>query len=259
MEEDTLDERCRRIVAALIKQNGWSLAQANDAFVETVRRRVVERFGDQSPAVEIPESAIRRAVMNGYCVLVYEAFHNDGSKEQAVAMEEMKRYVYRRLLVKAGQDEKLADECAQDAVTQSWLKLNTVRSAESFLYFALRIGIRAFLETIRKHKREIDLPEENGDDPPGPPFTVPGASVTGPPEAGDWHRRMRDVIARCLPRPEEARLMVERYLEGKSYKEMSKSWGKSANYLQVLKFRAAKRLMACQEFLDLWHDWQKGN
>ncbi len=256
MPTDSLYERCQRVATILLQQNDWALAHADEPFfIEVVARRVGELFPDKVNApAEIPDNAISRAAKNAYCVRLYEAYRQSGSEEQSRAVAEAKIFVFRRLLRMTDGDEQLADECAHEAASQAWLKWDQVREPGCFLGFVLRIGVREVLARRRKDKRLADMPEGD-EDLQNPEFTMSKANAEHPAEVGDMRRRVREAILRCLLREEEARIIIEIFLDGRSYKELATAWGKPAAYLQVHKFRAMEKLMKCKEFLGLRRDW----
>lgn len=258
MPDDALRERCQQVVETVLTNNGWALASADDAsFLEAVQRRVAERFADRlSGPAEVLDDAIARAAKNVYCTLLYQAYRQDGADRQLHAMTEAKRFVYRRLLVMTDGDEALADECAQDAVSQAWLHWHDVRDPGSFLGYILRIGVNGVLAARRHEARQERTSDTGTEQPDDSEFGRWNVQLEQMIEMNELLRQVYETILRCLSRAEEVRVVVEHVLLGKSYKELAESWGRRAGYLHLLKFRALKNLQNCEEFRRLRAEWR---
>jgi DNA-directed RNA polymerase specialized sigma24 family protein len=261
MTRESLQERCQSLLTVLLKSNSWTLVQAGDpVFVDEVLRRVEALYPNgQDKTASISDESIRRAGKNVYCIRLYEAFKRDGSDRQIVAMTEVKHFVYRNLLLLTAGDERLSDECAQDAVHQAWLTWESIRVPEAFLGFVLRIGIHAKFAHDRKVKKQVDfIDETEGEQPAVMPLNPPETTEEIA-EAGDLFGRVRKAIEHCLPKKAEADLVKEIFLNEKSFKELAKLMDVRTTQLHLLKFRALKKLRECQEFVDLWRSWQGGD
>lgn len=260
MFSDPLRERCQLVARRVLKDNGWELVSADDkSFVQKILDRIVDRFpAVPKPASEITDDLIIRATKNAYCAVLYQAYKDDGSEEQMQAMTEVKNYVYRRLLALTQGDGAMADECAQDAMTQAWLHWHRVRDPGTFLGYVQRIGVHRVLDLQRRDERLEPLSNGNAEQRNGPEFSTPGRQLEQMTEASDLFRRAYAAIERCLSRPEEVRIIVEHLILDRPYKELARAWGKQASYLHLLKFRALEKLAKCKEFVDLRREWLDG-
>lgn len=252
MIDKGLKERCRRTLRILVGLQRWKLIAADDeAFIDEAGERIAAR-----PPEKWTDETIRQVMLNCYCIRLYHAFGLNGTEQQRLAMDDVKDFVFRRLLVMAVGDEQLADTCAQTAVEQAWLKLQTVQEPGSFLGFVLRIGIHELFDYHRREGRLLDVPEdEAGHTEVGDSKPLSAESAEQAVAVTDLRERLRAAIKNCLERMEEARLLIEIFLEGKTYHELAESWGREARYLQVLKFRALKNLRGCSDFWALKQDW----
>jgi len=253
MTDDLLLERCQQVFEQLTRGYYWTMVKTNEAaFIAEVYKRVSRTAPTEAGLDEV----IKRAVKNVYCARLYDAYRLDGTEQQKLAMSEVKDFVFRRLLMKAHNDARLADECAQKAVEQAWFKWHTIQAPGSFLGFVLRIGIHELIDRQRQDARLVDMPEEVSSATEGKDqWRLTADTVEWSSEWSDLRRRLVDAIQKCVERVEEARLLVEMFLDGKTYNELAVSWGKEASYLHLLKFRALKNLRACEDFLVLKRDW----
>ncbi len=240
----------------MLQSNGWSLA--GDSFVESVLERLTARFPNQPEAVT--DEAIRRAVTNAYCILLYEAFNDDGSDKQERAVVEVFKYVYRAVRAKTRGDDRLAEECANTATAKAWEYRRRVTEAGAFLNYALIIGLREAQAAIKNDPRETSLEETemNGEredgKPLGPAFRVEG--IEAEVEESEQVRRIVQAIANCLKRREEITLIIENVLLETSFMELSLLLGKTPPQLHLIKFRALKKLERCEELLKLQKEWR---
>ncbi len=241
----------------MLQSNGWSLA--DDSFVESVLVRVTARFPNQPEAVT--DEAIRRATTHAYCLLLYEAFNNDGSDEQERAIVEVFRYVYRAVRAKTRGDDRLAEECANTATAKAWEYRSRVTEPGAFLSYVLTIGLREAQAALKDDPRETSIEEsemegEREDGKPlEPAFRVEG--VEGEVEESDQVRRIAQAIANCLKRREEITLIIENVLLETSFMELSQLLGKTPPQLHLIKFRALKKLERCEEFSELAREWRE--
>jgi RNA polymerase sigma factor (sigma-70 family) len=257
MSIDPLSDRCRLISNILLRANNWTLVQADDAtFANTVLKRIRERYSITTDPSDISDEAIRQATKNVYSTQLHEAFGLDGDAKQIIAMTEMKRFVYRRLLMMTEGDEMLADICAQDAVTQAWRAWKTVREPGTFLGFVLRIGIHEKLAWDRKNQRLAGPLDDADGEKTIPAALISQTSVEAESESNNLQRQVRTAIERCLPKQLEAHLIVELFLKGKPFKELAEATGIRIKSLHMLKFRALRKLQKCQDFVELWGSWR---
>lgn len=261
MSDDALYLRCQRLAQKVLASQNWKLVKAGDpVFIEAVRQRLLTRFPDRLHSADsILDDAITRSVKAEYSVRLYEAFHQDGSPAQWLAMIEVKRIVFRYLLKMTEGNETASNDYAQQAISKAWEKLEKVKYPESFIYFVARLGIREKLTDDRKRKREVDLPEEVEPDKPVTPELIhPDLEVVLPPEIQSVRDRLVEVMKKCRLTAEETRVVIDFYLEGKTIAYLRITSGKTASALSSLKNRALKRLKGCKHFIDLRLDWLGG-
>lgn len=247
MSDKELLRHYRQTFRLMVGLNDWHLVAVDD---EDFAGQVMAQLGLGEDSPEVADEVLRRAIMRCYCLRLYTAFGQQGSEAQRIAMREAKDFVLRRLLARAQGDIVLADECAQKAIEQAWLKWGTIRTPGSFLGYVLRIGIHELLSAGRQSRRLEDVPDGEGD-----PRLWARADTETRVVEDDLRAKLRAAIRKCLQRAEEARLIIEIFLEGRSYHELAISWGCEASYLHLLKFRAIRNLKACGELLALQQEW----
>ena len=108
---------------------------------------------------------------------------------------------------------QLAEDAAQEAFIQAWIKIRTFRSGSSFKNWIYRIAINAAIDMLRKEKRII--PEAIEDIP----LTD---SNLGPEDMTSINENTKLVQAGILALPNASRsVLILREYEGMSYKNIS--------------------------------------
>jgi len=219
------DATCRRIVQALIEENGWSLLSEQE-----LAQRVLDAHPHLSPAAE-PET--RRLAQHQYTIALYEACRQEqNAARRECAYRELHRYLYR---LAARRWPELAEDSAQRALVLVYEQIDRCRDPGTFLAFVLYKLHHAFNQEQRARGQEIAVDEG-----------LLAQSCASAPLADQVVRReccqvLLAAIQR-LPDRRERAAIVYRFLGDLSDAEIGKALGITAVHVRVLRHRGLCRL-----------------
>jgi RNA polymerase sigma-70 factor, ECF subfamily len=111
-------------------------------------------------------------------------------------------------------DAATADDLAQSAFIQAWLRLGTLRAPAAFKGWLFRLTVNACLDHLRREPASAALPEERPDGQPGPEATA---------VAREREQAVRQAVLALPPHCRAA--LVLREFEGLSYQETATALG----------------------------------
>jgi len=222
----TPDGMCRRIVQALIEDNGWSLLSEQE-----LAQRVLRAHPHLSPAAELET---RRLAQRQYTIALYEACRQERNAARCeCAYRELHRYLYR---VAARRWPELAEDSAQRALVLIYEQIDRCRDPGAFIAFALYKLRHAINQEERARGQEIAVDE-------GLLAQFCAAGVT--PAAQVDRRECCQVLLAAiqrLPDKRERAAIAYRFLGGQSDAEIGKALGITAVHVRVLRHRGLCRL-----------------
>lgn len=266
MEEDQLRERCRQIAQQVLAKNGWGLVRDADAFIEEVLVEVRRR---QERSRLPRDKIIEHATLNRYCHLWHAACKDDNVLRQRQALRDLHRYLYRVALYRAGGDEFIAQEGAQEALVNIWRALDTVVDPGSFLSFAKITVSREVAAQFDKRSetsggtaqetreiQEADLTfrggsEEAASGTRGVDSQPDSASRQEPQMTDEMRDRLEAAIRQCLENEDQQAAIIGLFFDELSGKEMAEALHTTPGYVYVLKHRAVEYLRKCKELVEV--------
>jgi DNA-directed RNA polymerase specialized sigma24 family protein len=125
-----------------------------------------------------------------------------------------------------------------------------------FLGFILRIGIHYKLGRNRTDNKFLEL---SGDDDGDESLMMKYVEQPGPEsiaEISDLKRRVLTAIVHCLPKRDEANLIIDHMLNGRTPKELADALSTHVSTIHMKKFRAMRKLKKCSRFIEVWRGWE---
>lgn len=220
------DATCRRIVQALIEENGWSLLSEQE-----LAQRVLRAHPRLPPPAE-PET--RRLAKRQYTIALYEACRQEQNAAcRECAYRELHRFLYR---VAARRWPELAEGSAQRALVLVYEQIDRCRDPGAFIAFALYKLRHAMNQEQRARGQEIAVDEGLLDQL--------GADIVSPADQVDRRECCRALLAAIqrLSDHRERAAIVYRFLGGQSDAEIGKALGITAVHVRVLRHRGLCRL-----------------
>jgi RNA polymerase sigma-70 factor (ECF subfamily) len=217
---------CRRIVQALIEENGWALLSERE-----LAQRVLRAHPHPAPAAELE---MRRLVQHQYTIALYEACRQvQNAARRECAYRELHRLLYR---VAARRWPELAEDSAQRALVLVYEQIDRCRDPGAFTAFALYKLRHAIHQERRARGQEIAVDE-------GLLAQLYADTVT--PAAQVDRRECCQVLLAAiqrLPDKRERAAIAYRFLGGLSDAEIGKALGITAVHVRVLRHRGLRRL-----------------
>lgn len=141
-------------------------------------------------------------------------------------------------------EEHLAADAVQDAFFKAFQGLARLKEADRFVPWLLSIVRSAATDLVRRQVRWGTREVTYGDDIPGGGLgSLGSSSFVGPTEALDRHEAAQSVGDALESLPDEYReVIILKYMEGRSYREISRLLKLSQRAVESRLFRARKQL-----------------
>lgn len=267
---DTWVEQTREIISRTLTARGWTLVSAGTDFVERVIAELLTRYNALD---SIPSEAIARATVRCYTRVLYEACGADGTVSQQRAFQELWDYLYPHAVYRL-HDSNAAQDATQQTLVKIFKKRATCLDAGSFLRWCDQILVNAIRERFREQyerrltergieyvEKEIGLDELTEDEMSGEPKQAEEFVRDPKQDTPDsaLHAPMRDALTTalrtCLDNERQVTLIVELFLNDKSFVQVAEQLQTTPLNVQVMKSRALKKLRNCSEMQNLFGDW----
>jgi RNA polymerase sigma-70 factor (ECF subfamily) len=151
---------------------------------------------------------------------------------QREAYADLVRRHERAMLAAAAQvlgDVQTAQDAVQEALVLAFRKLATLRKADAFGPWAIRIARRAAGRIARRRRRDEPLSAE--------------PAAESPPLDGQWDERIRLVLGQVMRLPDKQRQAVLlKYFAGHDAEQIAQVTGQTAGTVRMQLFRALSRL-----------------
>ncbi|HLF25509.1 MAG TPA: sigma-70 family RNA polymerase sigma factor [Anaerolineae bacterium] len=264
MDSD-LRERCHSVMQQTLVERDWHLVQDEDSFLQEVVNEVERRLFKTRG--QLLASTIEHVVIRGYSHMWHAALCANGAARQQRAFEELHALLYRVAFHHTHDPDQAAD-FTQDALVRIWKNADQVSDPGSFLWWALtilknmiskghRAGKRRKIESQTGltvwHEGEISA----SDLLPGEAqylqavARLDGSPIDQMPVLGETGRaRLEAAIKTCLKNERHQTLIIESFVNGKSYQEIASQLKMTLAKVYAMKHRALSRLRECQDFLD---------
>lgn len=258
--EENWEARCQALSERVLAERDWTLAQDSEQFLHEVRAEARQRL----TAKRTFEEAVRLAVVNRYCVLLYEACAGTDRARQRRAFEELARHL-ERVASHKGQPPELVVEFRQRALKKIWENLNRLQDKGAFFDWCNQILLNEIADSYRKQKQqeitwsELFGPEDDAEELLEENvlnLRAPGQEYVKP-EQDELREQLSAVIRACLKNETQQQIIIELFLNEKSLLQVAEQFGLTLNHVNVHRFRALKTFRKCDEF-NLWYqDWLK--
>lgn len=258
--EESWESKCQALIERVLAERAWTLVQDLEPFVLEVSAAARQRHTAGRPF----EEAVRLAMVNRYCVLLYDSCAGTDKERQRRAFEELARHLDRVASYKGQPTDRVAD-FRQRALKKIWGNLNRVQDKGAFFDWCNRILLNEIADYYRKQKQqEINWSElfETEDDS-GDQLEETILALRAPeqeydmPERDELREQLITVLDACLKNETQRQIIIELFLNDKSLLQVAEQFGLTLNHVNVHKFRALKTLLKCNEF-NLWYqDWLK--
>ncbi len=143
--------------------------------------------------------------------------------------------IYRYLYYRVGGNSELAEDLTQDVFLKAldaFEKYDPSKSDSAWIYTIARNHL---LNSLPKHKKHGDLEEiEN--------TILDAESWVQKEERKDEARRMMEAIKKM--KKDEQELLIRKYMEGWSFKELAEEWGTTSGALRVKARRVVQKLQS---------------
>lgn len=266
-----LSAECRALTEETLAANDWTLAhewvkdelRVRDDFVDCVVAGVAPK-----PLAGLPATTrrqiVKAAVIRCYSRLLYQAGSSFGTLWQEMAFRELWGYAYRLAFYKLDGDETSAEESAQRVLLTVWQKFaragwppGFMRDPAAFLGFVAQIVVNDVKQEIarrmKQREKEIlvaDLPRDQDDEQDvldRAAQSRPSDEVTSePPDLVSTNRQaVIEAIRACLRSRQQARVVVARFLEGKTVVQVARELKTDPANVHVLTSRGLKNLRRC--------------
>ncbi len=266
---DRLEDR-RAAVMRMLARRGWALVTDPEPFIQAVYADAQTRHNNLPS--QTATRVIERATIHQYCFVLYAACAETGSPRQRRAFDELARHLYRTALFKT-HDIQIAEDCAQQALFRIWRHLEQCRAPGSFLNWCnlillntIREHFRAQLKHARVGERELWLiiainPSDASPDDGAPSqdwADCADDSTSAEFEDvlhADLRQQLVDAIRAELKNETHAQVIVELFLNDKSFSQVAEQLRTTPGNIQVIKSRALARLRGSEEMIRLCAEW----
>ncbi len=268
---DTWQEQCRAEVKRVLAKRGWTLASNVEEFAAHICYELEPRWKGGASALD--QKTIERATMHQYCFVLHAACGEKDSARQQRAFEELWPYLNQVARFKTHRSD-VAEECAQQALENIWRHLDQCQDPGRFLNWCNLILVNVIRDHYRKNWTRIETDEgekwvrkEIGEGE----LETEGAVVAGSPmentdstvettriaeATGDQFRaRIITAIRTCLKNETHQKVIIETFLNNKTSKQLVEELQLKPNNIQVMKFRALRKLHDCPDFLRIYEQW----
>lgn len=263
--EDSSEKRCREVVLKTLADHGWQLVEDQGQFAAEICAEICQR-GIADTTQE--RTAIQRAVVRHYCVILHAECAGSNTPRQQCAFTELWNYLFPIALYKT-HDTELAQDLTQQSLEKTWKHLSQCKDPASFLGWASMILINEVNDWFRKNKHLISdsfdvLTEEEINRSEEPPKSeLNQFSARHENGTTDWamnahlRQQLLDVIQKCLKDPRQRAIIIESFLNECGYKEIAEMLGITIGNVHVLRHRALHTLRKCQVFIESLGDYFK--
>ncbi|MEW5721200.1 MAG: sigma-70 family RNA polymerase sigma factor [Chloroflexota bacterium] len=263
-------ENHRDPVLQVLDRRGWELVTNPEPFIESVYADAQARrdhlLGQTATRL------IERATIHQYCLVLCAACAETGSPRQRRAFEELTRHLYRIALFKT-HDIHIAEDCAQQALFKIWRHLDQCREPGSFLNWCnlivlntIREHFRAEMKKAQADERKTWFPLTINPSDASPDDVAPSQDWEDSADADasskfenvlrlDLRRQLVDAIRASLKNEIHAQVIVELFLNDKSFNQVAEQLRTTPGNIQVIKSRALVRLRGCAEMVRLYTEW----
>ena len=252
--EDSSEKRRREIVLKTLADHNWQLVEDQERFAAEICAEICER-GIADTTQE--RTAIQRAAVRHYCVILHAACAGPITSRQQRAFTELWNYLFPIVLYKT-HDAALAQDLAQQSLEKIWKHLTQCKDPASFLGWASMILVNEIRDWFRKNKHAtldpIDVIDETE---PNQVSVKSEGTETERVENDDLRRQLLDVIEKCLKDPRQRVILIESFLNERGYKEIAEMLGITIGNVHVLRHRALQTLRKCLVFIESLGDYFK--
>lgn len=257
-------------VLQVLDRRGWELVTNPEPFIESVYAEAQARRNNL-PA-QMMTRLIERATIHHYCFVLYAACAEPGSPRQRRAFEELTRHLYRIALFKT-HDIHIAEDCAQQALFKIWRHLAQCREPGSFINWCnlivlntIREHFRAEMKKTQADERETWFPLAINPSDASPDDVAPSQDWEDSADAdasskfenvlrSDMRQQLVDAIRASLKNETHVQVIVELFLNDKSFSQVAEQLRTTPGNIQVIKSRALARLRDCAEMVRLYTEW----
>ncbi|MCB0182374.1 MAG: sigma-70 family RNA polymerase sigma factor, partial [Anaerolineae bacterium] len=251
VEESHLQEQCSRLVPLLLANRRWQLITDMPAFIVEVCDEARRRL-DRPPEHPSPDKVIEQAAINRYNHHWYAACQSSEPLSQQLAFTELHRYLYNIARYKQA-DNHVAEEAVQEALINIWQSLERVNDPGAFMGYAKMVLIRELMHRAtaakKRYEREpvaSDLQAGETDETPLDALSQPHEEQTVPSPEGtpspQWEQErlahLEDVIRRCLGSTKQQAVIIGRFLQEKTMKELAAELQVKVQHIYLLSSRA---------------------
>ncbi len=257
-------ERCRQVAARVMGERGWNLVDPAGDFLQSIVDALRARYSEPETA---PEAAIERAVVRQYCAVLHAACQAQDRARQQRAFDEVRNYLYPHAVYRLHNAET-AHDAVQQALAKVWQKLGSCKDPGSFLGWADQVLLNVIRDLYREYyetrltdrgaeyvPREIGLEQVSKQEE----RDVLTLDASQNPVALALGAPMRDALIatlrECLENERHVVIIVELFLNDKSFAEVGAALRASPLNVQVMKSRALARLRECPELRQLYREW----
>jgi RNA polymerase sigma factor (sigma-70 family) len=254
-----------------LSRRGWRLVTDQDQFGQAVCDELETNFGGARDL--ITDTAIERATIHQYCFVLYDACAHTDRRIQRGALEELWNHLYRVGIFKTHDRERAMDS-AQQALINIWRHLDQCRDKGSFLNWCNLVVLNVIREQFRKemkHTKTGQLDRWGREEIPLAELADPvegsergelgdsdsNGETRGYQDAvlGELHAQLVAAIRACLKSEAQQVVIIESFLNDRSFKEVAEKLHSTPGNIQVMKSRALKALRNCEVFARVYEEW----
>jgi RNA polymerase sigma-70 factor (ECF subfamily) len=251
--EGSSEKRQREIILKTLADHGWQLAEDQEQFAVEICAEICQR-GIADTTQE--RTAIQRAVMRHYCVILHAACAESNTSRQRRAFVELWNYLFPIALYKT-HDAALAQDLAQQSLEKIWKHWVQCKDPASFLGYVRMVLINEIRDWFRKNNRATLEPIDEIVEIGTNPVSVQSGTEAERAENDDLRRQLLDVIEKCLKDPRQRAIIIESFLNECGYKEIAEMLDITVGNVHVLRHRALQTLRKCQVFIESLGDYFK--
>lgn len=272
METPSVREQCYRIMHQVLKGNDWQLVTylKEESFLDEV---VVEALKRAKGSFPLPEKSIRNAITNRYCQLWYQACTHPIGPIRSRAFLEMYNYMFRTAYKISKYNRQLAEDAAQEAVTNVWQHLNQLKDPGKLMGWARRIVRNETLKQIQKLNKKKSVPQDMDTVQPPKEYLESSYMFDGDGEELIFYLQVQETISRhepemrdqliaelkvairsCLRSKKQQEAIIRCFFSDQEHGAIAHDLGITPENLSVFKSHALANLRKCKPFIDKLYD-----